>query len=132
MTQLHSLLPRWCSGKKSTCLCRNARDTSLEESGSLGQNDPWSRKWKPTPLFLPEKFHGQSSLAGWLWHKRVRHDWAKNTATFTEVNTAWVKVRSSEGSKIIAKKSLTLKKIHIRRKRIKKSIILYVARIGTQ
>ena len=21
---------------------------------------PWSRKWQPTPVYLPEKFHGQS------------------------------------------------------------------------
>ena len=26
---------------------------------------PWRRKWKPTPVFLPEKFHGQRSLAGY-------------------------------------------------------------------
>ena len=25
---------------------------------------PWKRKWQPTPVFLPEKFHGQSHLAG--------------------------------------------------------------------
>ena len=29
---------------------------------SLGQEDPWNRKWQPTPLFLPGKFHGQRSL----------------------------------------------------------------------
>ena len=23
---------------------------------------PWSRKWQPTPVFLPGKFHGQRSL----------------------------------------------------------------------
>ena len=23
---------------------------------------PWSRKWKPTPIFSPGKFHGQRSL----------------------------------------------------------------------
>ena len=26
---------------------------------------PWRRKWQPTPLKLPRKFHGQSSLAGY-------------------------------------------------------------------
>jgi len=26
---------------------------------------PWSRKWKPTPIFLPVKFHGQRSLVGY-------------------------------------------------------------------
>jgi len=25
---------------------------------------PWRRKWQPTPVFLPEKFHGQRSLVG--------------------------------------------------------------------
>ena len=23
---------------------------------------PWKRKWQPTPVFLPGKFHGQKSL----------------------------------------------------------------------
>ena len=27
---------------------------------------PWRRKWQPTPAFLPEKSHGQRSLAGSL------------------------------------------------------------------
>ena len=26
---------------------------------------PWSRKWQPTPVFLPGKFHGQRSLVGY-------------------------------------------------------------------
>ena len=25
---------------------------------------PWRRTWQPTPVFLPEKSHGQRSLAG--------------------------------------------------------------------
>ena len=25
---------------------------------------PWNRKWQPTPVLLPGKFHGQRSLAG--------------------------------------------------------------------
>ena len=25
--------------------------------------DPWSRKWQPSPVFLPGEFHGQMSLA---------------------------------------------------------------------
>ena len=29
---------------------------------------PWSRKWQPTPVFLPGKFHGQRNLVGCcLW-----------------------------------------------------------------
>ena len=39
---------------------------------------PWSRKWLPTPVFLPGKSYGQRSLAGCSpWgHKRVEHDLA--------------------------------------------------------
>ena len=32
---------------------------------SLGWEDPWRRKWQPTPVFLPGEFHGQRSLAGY-------------------------------------------------------------------
>ena len=29
---------------------------------------PRSRNWQPTPVFLPEKFHGQRNLEGYsLW-----------------------------------------------------------------
>ena len=37
---------------------------------------PWRRKWQSAPVFLPEKSHGQRSLAGYSpWDgKRVRHD----------------------------------------------------------
>ena len=30
---------------------------------SLDQEDPWRREWLPIPVFLPEKSHGQRSLA---------------------------------------------------------------------
>ena len=26
---------------------------------------PWRRKWQPTPVFLPEEFHGRRSLVGY-------------------------------------------------------------------
>ena len=31
----------------------------------LGWEDPWRRKWQPTPVFLPGEFHGQRSQAGY-------------------------------------------------------------------
>ena len=32
---------------------------------------PWRRKWQPTPVFLPGKFHGQRFLAGYsLWGRK--------------------------------------------------------------
>ena len=32
---------------------------------SLGQEDPWRRKWQLTPVFLSGEFHGQRSLEGY-------------------------------------------------------------------
>ena len=65
-------LPRWHSSKESACQCR--RHKRLSFSPWVGKI-PWSRKWQPTLVFLPGKFHGQRSLVGYSpWsHKRVRH-----------------------------------------------------------
>ena len=30
---------------------------------SLGREDPWRRKWQPSPKFSPGELHGQRSLA---------------------------------------------------------------------
>ena len=42
---------------------------------SLGREDPLEKEMEHTPVFLPEEFHGQKSLAGYrLWgHK----EWEK-------------------------------------------------------
>ena len=53
-------LPRWHSGKESTCQFRRHQKHRFH---------PWvrkisySRKWQPIPGFLPGKFHGKRSLA---------------------------------------------------------------------
>ena len=50
---------------------------------------PWRRKWQPTPVFLPGKFHGQRSLAGYKpWNcKRVGHNLVtKHTHTHTHLS----------------------------------------------
>lgn len=31
---------------------------------SLGENDPWRRKWQQAPVFLPGRFHGQGLVVG--------------------------------------------------------------------
>ena len=51
-------LPRWLSGKESTCQCRR------HEFDPWVGKIPWRRKWQPTPVLLPGEFHGQVSLAG--------------------------------------------------------------------
>ena len=49
----------WLSGEESACRYKRHRF------------DPWvrkipcRRKWQPTPVFFPGKFHGQRSLAGY-------------------------------------------------------------------
>ena len=46
-------------GKESACQCRRCVfDPWVRKS-------PWRRKWQLTPVFLPEKSHGQRSLAGY-------------------------------------------------------------------
>ena len=42
-------------------------------------NRTWSRKWQPTPGFLPGESHGQRHLVGkgpWGQSQRVGHNWA--------------------------------------------------------
>ena len=54
-------LPKWCRGKESAC--QGGRQRRHEFIAWVGKV-PWSRKWQPTPVFLPGKFYGQRSLVG--------------------------------------------------------------------
>ena len=40
---------------------------------------PWRRKWQPTPVFLPGKFHGQRHLVGHGPWGRKESDTTENT-----------------------------------------------------
>ena len=52
---------------------------------------PWKRKWQPTPVFLPGKFHAQRSIAGYSpWDHRVRHNWTRTQAHTYEEKLPWV------------------------------------------
>ena len=42
----------------------NAGDKICEFDPWIGKI-PWRKVWQPTPVFLPEEFHGQRSLAGY-------------------------------------------------------------------
>ena len=42
---------------------------------------PWSRKWQPTPVFVPGKFHGQRSLVGYS-------PWVTKSQTWLSTHTA--------------------------------------------
>ena len=52
-------LPSWISGQKFNCQCKRHRFNPWV--GKI----PWGRRWKPTPVFLPGKFHRQKSLKGY-------------------------------------------------------------------
>ena len=57
--------PNSSDGKESAC---SVGDPGLIPG--LGRS-PGRRKWQPTPVFLPEKSHGQRSLAGYsLWGRQ--------------------------------------------------------------
>ena len=47
------------SGKEPTCQSRRQRKRKFNP---WVRKIPWRRKWQPTPIFLPEEFHGQRSL----------------------------------------------------------------------
>ena len=48
-------LPWWLCGKESACQCRRPRFNPWSWKIS------WSRKWQPTPVFLPGKFRRERS-----------------------------------------------------------------------
>ena len=75
-------LPRWCSGKESACQCRRHKRRMF---------DPWvgkmpgGRKWQPTPVFLPEKFHRGSQWATVHGITQSRTQLSTHTHTHTEL-----------------------------------------------
>ena len=62
MYWLYEGLPRWLSGKESAHQCRRRREHRFDPRV---RKIPYSKKWQPTPVFLPGKFHGQRSLVGY-------------------------------------------------------------------
>ena len=80
VTLVLSMLPRWHGGKEFTCQCQRHRRCRFN---SWVRKIPWSRKWQPTPVFLPGKFHGQWSLAGYSLWGRKELDMTEHAHTYT-------------------------------------------------
>ena len=62
--------PRGTSGKEPACQGRGHKRPGFNP---WVRKIPWSRKWQPTPVFVPGESHGQRSLAGYI--HRVTKDW---------------------------------------------------------
>ena len=77
---------RWSSGEESTCQCKRHRKCRFDPwIGKI----PWSRKWQPTPVFLPGTSHGQKSLAGF-------RPWVEKTWTWQHTLMSLVLQKSSK------------------------------------
>ena len=87
---------------RSSCQCRRLRRYRFDlGSGS----SPWRRKWQPTPVFLPGKSHGQTSL-GWggysPWDCRVGHDWmTEHRCTHARNHSIWAPHTDSDEGKLV-------------------------------
>ena len=56
---------------------------------SLGWEDPWRRKWQPTPVLLPGKSHGQRNLVGYsAWGRKSQTRLSDFTFTFTRLSSS--------------------------------------------
>ena len=90
--------PGGTTGKESTCQCSKLKRRRLNP---WVKKIPWRRKWQPTPVFLPGKFHGQRSLAGCSpWgckvsdtteHTRTRLTFRSRFFNLSSCLVSWVK-----------------------------------------
>jgi len=63
-----------------------AQQVNAGDAGDMGSIPGWGwrrKKWQPTPIFLPEKPHGQRSLAGYSPKGRKMSDMTKRLSTHT-------------------------------------------------
>ena len=84
-------ISRWHSGRESTCSCRRCKSCRFDPwVGKI----LWSRKWQPTPVFVPRKFFGQATLVGYSpWGcKELDRTEQLSTNTYTHTHTCrnWV------------------------------------------
>jgi len=51
---------------------------------------PWRREWLPTPVFLPEEFHGQRNLAGYSpWGHRLFEKFNLDESKESSLHNSW-------------------------------------------
>ena len=67
----------------SRLVALGVKNLPAKRVGSLGGEEPLERKWHPTQVFLPRKFHGQRSLEGYSPRGSEESDTTENTHTHT-------------------------------------------------
>ena len=77
-------------GKESACQCRRLKRFRFNP---CVRKIPWRKKWQPTPVFLPKKFHGLRSLAGYS-------PWGHKEADTTEHQHTHISICSCRRSPI--------------------------------
>ena len=78
--------PDDASGKEFICQCRRCKRSRFNPRvGKI----PWRRKWQPTPVFLPEKFHGQRSLVCCSPWDRKQSDMTEYTPSYYKLFFAY-------------------------------------------
>ena len=79
----------WLNGKEST---RQSRRLGFYRwFGKI----PWSRKWQPTPVFLPGKSRGKRSLAGYSPVSSVAQSYQLFATPWTAAQQASLSITSS-------------------------------------
>ena len=74
--------PRWCCGKEYVCQCRWHKSCGFDP---WVEKIPWSRKWQPTPVFLPGKF---TDRGNWKAPVHGAKSWIRlTTHTHTHTHT---------------------------------------------
>ena len=91
--------PGGAGGKEPICQYRRRKGHGFDP---WVRKIPWRRKWQPTPVFLPGKFHGQKSLGGYSpWGlQRVGHDSSDLEVTADDVGS-WGAREGPKGSLVV-------------------------------
>ena len=90
-------IPRWHSGRESTCQCRRCKRCGFDPwVGKIS----WKRAWQPAPVFLPGKFHGQRSLVGYIVHSVTKSqtrlsEWAQQYIIYSHFTSKGTAVKRS-------------------------------------
>ena len=79
-------LPSGTSGKEPACQCRRCKRLRFD---FWVEKIHWSRKWQPSPLFLPGKFRGQRSMGNYSqWGRKEldTNEWLSKAHAYTNIS----------------------------------------------